>query len=122
MPMHDAVPQQTKTPLTGEFVFAWVQGTSPLTGAVHLLDILFASSKICSKAFRVLDGKSPRLSLPQIYEKHSSYELCFSRAGVQGLEPRYSGPKPDVLPLDDTPIFSCLQLPYRLSVFYFLTS
>jgi hypothetical protein len=25
-------------------------------------------------------------------------------AGVQGLEPRYSGPKPDVLPLDDTPI------------------
>jgi hypothetical protein len=26
-------------------------------------------------------------------------------AGVQGLEPRYSGPKPDVLPLDDTPIF-----------------
>ena len=27
----------------------------------------------------------------------------FAFAGVQGLEPRYSGPKPDVLPLDDTP-------------------
>ncbi len=24
-----------------------------------------------------------------------------SRAAGQGLEPRYSGPKPDVLPLDD---------------------
>lgn len=29
----------------------------------------------------------------------------FLFAGVHGLEPRYSGPKPDVLPLDDTPIF-----------------
>ncbi len=26
------------------------------------------------------------------------------RAGVQGLEPRYPGPKPGVLPLDDTPV------------------
>ncbi len=32
--------------------------------------------------------------------------MVFAFAGVQGLEPRYSGPKPDVLPLDDTPIFS----------------
>lgn len=25
--------------------------------------------------------------------------------GVRGFEPPFSGPKPDVLPLDDTPIF-----------------
>lgn len=25
-------------------------------------------------------------------------------AGVKGLEPLLSGPKPDVLPLDDTPV------------------
>ncbi len=28
----------------------------------------------------------------------------FLRAGGLGLEPRYSGPKPDVLPLDDPPM------------------
>lgn len=31
-------------------------------------------------------------------------------AGVQGLEPRYSGPKPDVLPLDDTPIICFVRM------------
>lgn len=39
------------------------------------------------------------------------------KAGEQGLEPRYSGPKPDVLPLDDSPIFCCSQYqPRDLSV------
>ena len=27
-------------------------------------------------------------------------------AGEQGLEPRFSGPEPDVLPLDDSPLKS----------------
>ena len=30
--------------------------------------------------------------------------LLFYVAGVQGFEPRLGGPKPPVLPLDDTPI------------------
>ena len=30
-------------------------------------------------------------------------------AGVQGLEPRLPGPKPGVLPLDDTPCLSIIQ-------------
>lgn len=33
-------------------------------------------------------------------------------AGVQGLEPQYSGPKPDVLPLDDTPMVCADFIPY----------
>ena len=35
-------------------------------------------------------------------------------AGVQGLEPRLPGPKPGVLPLDDTPFYG-LVLQQRIS-------
>jgi len=56
-----------------------------------------------AQRLRVLEAKPRRLYLPQLYVK-STARVLFTRAGVQGLEPRYSGPKPDVLPLDDTPM------------------
>lgn len=40
-------------------------------------------------------------------------------AGVQGLEPRLTGPKPGVLPLDDTPIFIWLhntKIPQKINM------
>ena len=54
----------------------------------------FESSVICFKAYYLYPGF--------IYEIFNKISLLY-KAGVQGLEPRYSGPKPDVLPLDDTP-------------------
>jgi hypothetical protein len=47
----------------------------------------------------------------------------FSFAGVQGLGPQFFGPKPNVLPLDDTPIH--LSIPFiipNVHPFIFLTS
>ncbi len=44
----------------------------------------------------------------------------FVLAGGQGIEPRFLGPKPSVLPLDDPPIykFSCSNLPQNSRTLY----
>ncbi len=38
------------------------------------------------------------------YSDFKSLDSSHLAAGGLGLEPRYSGPKPDVLPLDDPPM------------------
>lgn len=69
---------------------------------------------------------SVRLSRPVIQSKSKTAQMNLDGilllAGGQGLEPRYSGPKPDVLPLDDPPIHGiatvCVPIKYaKKSVF-----
>ena len=38
------------------------------------------------------------------------FQGAFSQAGGQGIEPRFFGPKPNVLPLDDPPFFLASRL------------
>lgn len=45
------------------------------------------------------------MSYWRVNERNGTVRLMLT-AGGQGLEPRYSGPKPDVLPLDDPPAVS----------------
>lgn len=88
------------------FVLHTVQGVSVVTRPVSQLARLtrFAFN-LAQSGFESLAESPPDFPYPSSNEKHDFNKSCFSRAGVQGLEPRYSGPKPDVLPLDDTPIF-----------------
>ncbi len=61
---------------------------------------------------RLGDPEGPRLRLsnpciPSNGKGRKCLHTCgLPIAGIQGFEPRYSGPKPDVLPLDDIPIFT----------------
>ena len=61
--------------------------------------------------FRTPDAECPTLCFPQLITEKAPHGSFFLKAGEQGLEPRYSGPKPDVLPLDDSPM--CYHLPIR---------
>ncbi len=60
---------------------------------------------------RLGDPEGPRLRLsnpciPSNGKGRKCLHTCgLPIAGIQGFEPRYSGPKPDVLPLDDIPIY-----------------
>ena len=77
--------------------------------------------------FESLTHSVPHCAYLQLVTEKTTFKskVVFSeQAGVQGFEPRYSGPKPDVLPLDDTPIYFALSgcVPFddavRLKIYY----
>jgi hypothetical protein len=50
------------------------------------------------------------ISQPFKASRAQKIALLMAAAARQGLEPRYSGPKPDVLPLDDRAIIAVVTI------------